>query len=206
MYYQNYEDYIRSILGYPVMTANGKYGNNISNTYNYEYVSNRPTYNQDILNLYPEIYKILNPMICKICEANTKPITEELLNQMTDEIYLNIESDGNINNRNTNTNLRNTDNSSKTSNNRTTEKNKETNREENTESMKNETRQARTPRNPVLRDLIKILILNQLLFGNSWQRPRPRPRQRPRYFQDNQLNQIRPQMLGEDRYYRDYLN
>ncbi len=206
MYYQNYEDYIRSILGYPVMTANGQYGNNISNTYNYEYVSNRPTYNQDILNLYPEIYKILNPMICKICEANTKPITEELLNQMTDEIYLNIESDGNINNRNTNTNLRNTDNSSKTSNNRTTEKNKETNREENTESMKNETRQARTPRNPVLRDLIKILILNQLLFGNSWQRPRPRPRQRPRYFQDNQLNQIRPQMLGEDRYYRDYLN
>lgn len=206
MYYQNYEDYIRSILGYPVMTANGQYGNNISNTYNYEYVSNRPTYNQDILNLYPEIYKILNPMICKICEANTKPITEELLNQMTDEIYLNIESDGNINNRNTNTNLRNTDNSSKTSNNRTTEKNKETNREENTESMKNETRQARTPRNPVLRDLIKILILNQLLFGNSWQRPRPRPRQGPRYFQDNQLNQIRPQMLGEDRYYRDYLN
>ena len=206
MYYQNYEDYIRSILGYPVMTANGQYGNNISNTYSYEYVSNRPTYNQDILNLYPEIYKILNPMICKICEANTKPITEELLNQMTDEIYLNIESDGNINNRNTNTNLRNTDNSSKTSNNRTTEKNKETNREENTESMKNETRQARTPRNPVLRDLIKILILNQLLFGNSWQRPRPRPRQRPRYFQDNQLNQIRPQMLGEDRYYRDYLN
>ena len=198
MYYQNYEDYIRSILGYPVMTANGQYGNNISNTYSYEYVSNRPTYNQDILNLYPEIYKILNPMICKICEANTKPITEELLNQMTDEIYLNIESDGNINNRNTNTNLRNTDNSSKTSNNRTTEKNKETNREENTESMKNETRQARTPRNPVLRDLIKILILNQLLFGNSWQRPR--------YFQDNQLNQIRPQMLGEDRYYRDYLN
>ncbi len=206
MYYQNYEDYIRSILGYPVMTANGQYGNNISNTYSYEYVSNRPTYNQDILNLYPEIYKILNPMICKICEANTKPITEELLNQMTDEIYLNIESDGNINNRNTNTNLRNIDNSSKTSNNRTTEKNKETNREENTESMKNETRQSRTPRNPVLRDLIKILILNQLLFGNSWQRPRPRPRQRPRYFQDNQLNQIRPQMPVEDRYYRDYLN
>ena len=32
-------------------------------------------------------------MVCKICEVNTKPITKELIEQMTDEIYLNIESE-----------------------------------------------------------------------------------------------------------------
>lgn len=230
MYYQNYEDYIRSILGYPVMTANGQYGNKNLNTYHYEYVSSRPTYNQDILNLYPEIYRILNPMICKICEANTKPITEELLDQMTDEIYLNIESDNlnselnttsvrvniskgnnesiNKNNRNTEnknlnlsnnrnnhkntiTNLRNTDSSKITSKNNSTTNNKEMNREDNNENVKVENRQVRSPRNPFLRDLIKILILNQLLYGNSRPRPRPRPR---------------PQMPREDRYYGNYLN
>ena len=94
MYYQNYEDYIRNILGYPIkqnLNINREF---YSDTYNYS--NNIPKYSSEILNLYPEIYKIINPMVCKICEANSKPITEELLEQMTDEIYLNIEGDMNI--------------------------------------------------------------------------------------------------------------
>lgn len=97
MYYQSYEDYIRSILGYPVLT-NSSYPN-ITYDYsdNYEFNTNiMPRYSNEILDLYPEIYKIINPMVCKICEANTKPITRELLEQMTDEIYLNIEGNANL--------------------------------------------------------------------------------------------------------------
>ena len=72
MYYQNYEDYIRSILGYPMQ--NNDYSGTYDNCSNirYEYLTAEPRYSDEILNLYPEIYKIINPMVCKICEANKK--------------------------------------------------------------------------------------------------------------------------------------
>lgn len=198
MYYQNYEDYIRNILGYPVMTSNDKYKNNIQNTYHYDYVSITPTYNKDILNLYPEIYKILNPMICKICEANTKPITEELLNQMTDEIYLNFESDNLSNEANEISNREKV----QRKNNKNFQTNisvphKEINRDNN-QDKEIETRQSKAFGNPILRDLIKILILNQLLYGNS--------RPRPYYYKDNQWSKVRPQPYTENRYYSGYLH
>ena len=75
MYYQNYEDYIRSILGYPVQNNMGcsvAYNSDQTNTYsnaNIEYLTSTPRYSNEILDLYPEIYKIVNPMVCKICEA-----------------------------------------------------------------------------------------------------------------------------------------
>lgn len=202
MYYQNYEDYIRSILGYPVMTSNDKYQNNIQNTYHYDYVSKTPTYNKDILNLYPEIYKIINPMICKICEANTKPITEELLNQMTDEIYLNFESDNLSNEANEISNRE----KAQRKNNKNFQTNtsvvhKEINKELNRDNKSDkeiESRQSKVFGNPILRDLIKILILNQLLYGNS--------RPRPNYYKDNQWSKVRPQLYTENRYYSEYLH
>ena len=83
MYYQNYEDYIRSILGYPTQAQN-TYSNDLN--MQYEYITQSPRYSSEILELYPEIYKIVNPMVCKICEANTKPITRELIDQMTEEV------------------------------------------------------------------------------------------------------------------------
>ena len=123
MYYQNYEDYMRSILGYPNYTAyNDMHSNNTNYNDIYSNYSNTsyqfeqgPRYSTEILDLYPEIYKIVNPMVCKICEVNTKPITQELIEQMTDEIYMNLESDNyggdetvnikvNIGNDNTNVN------------------------------------------------------------------------------------------------------
>ena len=189
MYYQNYEDYIRSILGYPVINnTNNQYANNNYSTYHYEYVTNKPTYNQNIINLYPEIYKILNPMVRKICESNTKPITEELLNKMTDEIYLNIESDINTDAQNTDSRTSiqptTTNNTSRRSNrtNSTLNNGDIKTHSENLSDNKKENRISKPPKNPILRDLIKILILNQLLYGNS--------KPMPRYYQRNQYNQI----------------
>jgi len=92
MYYQNYEEYMRNVLGYPTEASN------TYEMYNYGTMPyENPVYatidnNGDLINLYPEIYKIINPMVCKICESNTKTITRELVDQMTEEIYLNIEN------------------------------------------------------------------------------------------------------------------
>ena len=225
MYYQSYEDYIRSILGYPLQT-NSNYPNI---TYDYlddcEFNSNTmPRYSNEILDMYPEIYKIINPMVCKICEANTKPITRELVEQMTDEIYLNIEGNTNleedtVNVRvtvpSTNDNSRvsaNSLNSSSSGKSNLThspsKQNRNASSESNslTQSRTSETRPRRSERqeisitqaenqlrqleneisvpqnrqfrrNTTLRDLIKILILNQLLGGR---RPPHRPGRPPR--------------------------
>lgn len=196
MYYQNYEDYIRSILGYPVSTSNNTYQGNTYNysNYNYESIGNNiPRYNSEILELYPEIYKIVNPMVCKICEANSKPITRELIEQMTDEIYLNIECDNSeqdeVNIRVTlpkeassankrkdiskevrTTGTNSSSNIVKSSNNVSSRSSQSQVIQEEKNSDIPQNRQFR--RNNTLRDLIKILILNQLLGIN---RPPHRP-------------------------------
>ena len=182
MYYQNYEDYIRNILGYPVQSNINQISNSTYN--NYEYITNRPTYDKNILDLYPEIYKIINPMVCKICEANTKPITNELLEQMTDEIYLNIENDnseisnsnGDVVNIRVNVPKEQNINPNRRRQSDINRNNSEiSSRDDKKNDKENENRQIRRG-NPMLRDLIRILILNQLLFGHN----RP-PHSRPRY-------------------------
>ena len=189
MYFQSYEDYIRTILGYPVQ-------NEMSyNTYpncSYEYIE-QPRYSSEIMDLYPDIYKIINPMVCKICEANSKPITRELVEQMTDEIYLNIENDTTIEEDvvNVRVNLPPTKPESKSNNRqgRTRDLNNENssskkirdNRQENVNNVNDlnkvgdsQNRIIRPFRkNNTLRDLIKILILNQLLGGRRPHRPNP---------------------------------
>ena len=161
MYENDYEEYMRSILGYP----------NNNNTYHqptsFPYRNTINEINYD--DLYPDIYKILKPMIKKICDnPNYRSITNETLEAMTTEIYNNIESDINLVNinittspnsseltreaeksKNINNNTRNTVNANKVS----------------SSSNKEETRQCCG--NPTLRDLIKILILNQLLNNNA---------------------------------------
>ena len=201
MYYQNYEDYMRSILGYPMtmpINSNNTYDNYTNVTY--EYLT--PARNNDeILDLYPEIYKIIYPMVCKICEANTKPITRELVEKMTDEIYLNLESDPNnaeVVNLRVNLPTQDAKETSKTETSRkdvltktdsskvgTNRANRESfnmrnNRVENImdETQNNENRIIGRGRNRTLRDLIQILILNRLFGGNR--PPRPRPPRPPR--------------------------
>ncbi len=195
MYYQNYEDYMRNILGYSVREQN-----QFSDTYreypsivNYDYSAQLPRYSSEILDLYPEIYKIVNPMVCKVCETNTKPISRELIEQMVDEIYLNIESNpedyaGEVVNvrvnlpgtsqqeeKKQNKNSQLSSNVIPTSRIKDNRIEKRQEKVEKTVSVENRAKQNRLGRrNNTLRDLIKILILNQLLGGNM--RPsKPRP-------------------------------
>ena len=227
MYYQNYEDYISSILGYPVQNNMGcslGYNTDQTNTYsnaNIEYLTSMPRYSNEILDLYPEIYKIVNPMVCKICEANTKPITSELIEQMTDEIYLNLESDTNIDDEIINIRVNLPNSEAEANRNRQVQKNAQNtsgntskrirdNRQDNSsknrvEETANATSQPREDRqirrrNNTLRDLIKILILNQLLGWRRPQRPpRPFPPPRPPFPGGPRPNP-RPPIMPRDTY------
>ena len=143
-----YDEYMRSVLGYQPM-----------NTYDMNYdnwqMPNMTTMNmmqiQELEDCYPEIYRIVYPMIQKACNQNTRPVTRELIDNMTDEIYFAIEDKEMLENRN------------------------------NEEAS--EDRQIR--RNTNLNDLIRILILRELLGrpgfpGGRPPRPRPpRPPMRP---------------------------
>lgn len=45
--------------------------------------------------LYPEIYRKINPAVCQMCDKNVEPLTKELLEQMTEQIYNTVEGDVN---------------------------------------------------------------------------------------------------------------
>lgn len=205
MYFQNYEDYMRSILGYPMQPQNacGTTYADYSNM-NEDFAMQLPRYSSEIMDLYPEIYKIVNPMVCKLCEANTKPICKELIEQMTDEIYLNLESDPSqyvgevvnvevnlpdtremqVEKRKTQSNeikQNNISNTKSVKDSRYDSKNSRISESEHTQNLGNRQIQENRQfgrRNNILRDLIKILILNRLL-GGGVRSPRPPHRPRP---------------------------
>ena len=84
-----YEEYMRSVLGY-------------QNYDNWEF-PNMNAMNviqmQELENCYPDIYRIVYPMIQKSCNENTRPITRELIDRMTDDIYFSIEDKEMLENR-----------------------------------------------------------------------------------------------------------
>ena len=143
-----YEQYMRNVLGYQAMN---------NNTYDIMYYDNWDMSNMaamnniqmpELENCYPEIYTIVYPMVQRACSQNTRPITRELIDNMTDEIYFAIEDKEMLENRN--------------------------------KEEKGEDRQIR--RNTNLNDLIRILILRELLGRPGFpggRPPRPRPPRPP---------------------------
>ena len=105
MYDETYEEYIRSILGYPTQSI----ANMIPDNYAQE--NNTIRVNQQLKNYYPEVYKVLQPMVTKLCMENTNELTQEEIERMTDEIYTSFENSetpekGNQENRQENRNVR----------------------------------------------------------------------------------------------------
>ena len=173
MYNQSYEEYMRSILGYPMDYRNTY---ETCNTYNQNYdmyftpINYTNTNNQELEECYPEIYKIVYPMITKACMENKEPVTKELVDKMTHEIYTAIEVDNEINiNINLQNNVKSQNTQSMNVLNRNTKEVKD-------EPVR-EDRQ-RGPGNRTLNDLIRILILRELT-GRPGNFPNPRPRPQP---------------------------
>ena len=167
----------------------------------------------NVEDLYPDIYKIVNPLVCRVCQNNTKPITNDLIEQMISQVYSNIKADDiNI----VNINVETGDIVDKEINNRVQENRDLKSSKDRSEVRSSEETRNRRPNNPLLRDLIRILILNRL-FGN--QRPGPRPPMRPPFpgmpgprppmprFEQNILAenmQDFPQMYGYGNFYSNY--
>ena len=175
-----YEDYIQNLFGrdyrpyqntYDPMLRNTNCFNQIDGFEQYDYEQNNfyesipyDTFSNysarnivsDLENLYPEIYKIIYPMIQKACNQNTKPIDENLIDDMTDDIYSNIEADNIIN---LNINIENNRNE------------KVADKEKNSRCKVTENRQVNNP----IRDLIRILLIRELLDRPGYKPPRPRP-------------------------------
>lgn len=178
-----YDEYIRSILGYPHTNSYNNY-QNYSNQNNYNSANN----NSELEKCYPEIYKIVYPMITKKCANAKQDLTKEDIENMTDEIYYALEETNNIQlniNLGNNIETSQTINSTKTANKKTEVKVSETTGE------KRQTRQM----NSGLRDLIKILLIKELLNrpGNINRPPRPpmppsRPPMRPPFTQGGIFN------------------
>lgn len=150
MYDSNYEEYMQNVLGYSLRPQNTyQLPENI-----YEMPRNAGYENIDLESLYPDIYRMIQPMVQKACMRATGVINEEMINSMTDEIY-NVMSEETRNSKETN----------------------KSNAEIRTSNTQN-TRRVEEPRqnNYLLRDLIRILIIKELL------RRRPgRPPMRPGY-------------------------
>ncbi len=162
MYNETYDEYIRSILGYPPVDTNT----------NYQNYNNRNNYNtqndMELEKCYPEIYKIVYPMITKKCSNITSSLTNDDIENMTDEIYYALEEKNEIQ---VNINLTNEVKTSQTSNMTKAVSKKPEVRINETSEEKRQTRQF----NRGLRDLIKILLIRELLNrpGRPPHNPRP---------------------------------
>ena len=127
MNYQDYDEYMRSLIGYPNMRTS------LSPS-----MFPMEAYSDDLERMYPEVYRVVYPMVCFACDNIRTPVTEEMLDMMTDDIYDRVEADGRIN----------VDISVEVRNNE--------------EVQENRQRRPRR-RNRFLRDLIRILLLRELL-------------------------------------------
>ena len=186
-----YEEYMQNFFNYPAAGYRNTYeqyeGNNYGFSYEprygYEMVENYPySYNQgyvqgnmtgfqnrnmaqELEDYYPEIYKIVYPMVRKVCAQNNRGYGKNDIDRMVEEVYNNIEANDAVQ-----LNI--------TLNNDVRGGAKEEGSKDAEEENRNENRQIR--RNSGLNDLIRILILRELLGRPGCFGPNCRPGVGPR--------------------------
>lgn len=150
----SYEKYMRTVLGYTPNCMQDTFDTN-----DYYIIGSNNNYMNDssLDDLYPDMYKKVYPLVCKECNTNTMPITREILEQMTDNVLNQIEIDLKIQ-----TNVK-------------IETRKEDTKPQNSRQLEGNTRtEDRAPRRDnTLRDLIKILILKELIDRGRFPGNRP---------------------------------
>lgn len=149
----SYDEYIRSILGYPPRSAM----NNTYQNYTEQNIDYGSRTNLELEGCYPEIYKIVYPMVTTKCSNLRSSVTNDDIENMTDEIYFALEEKNEIQ---LNINLSN-DVRTSNSNNTNSDRKPEVRISQKSED-KREVRETRQI-NRGLRDLIKILLIRELL-------------------------------------------
>ena len=158
MYNNSYEEYMRTVLGY-VPNTNCMQCDFQCNQDDHYIVPENLIDNSNLEKMYPEIYRKVYPLVCKECMNNNMQLTDEILETMVDRIENSIELDLKVN---TNVKVIN---------------GKRDDRIEDRQYKQNKS---------LLRDLIKILILRELLQQNRPPYPGgpvrpPMPGPRPPY-------------------------
>ena len=149
MFYQNYDDYMRDVF----------YFNGLSNNpNNMFYMQNQSTQN-NLSSYYPSIHKIVYPVVQRVTSGtNYQYINEDIINDMVNTVYGIVEGDiNNIENVSSN----NINNDSKRTNQTTTQVNASSNSPSNINNTNNFSNL--NSNNSLLRDLIKILVIRELI-------------------------------------------
>lgn len=167
MGYNSYEEYMNNLLGKCNRTEQDKpiQGDITIDSEIEEVQDNEINISeQDISKyemLYPDIYKIVYPMVCKRCLNVQEDITRDLVESITNEIYEVVEKEEEQEDRKETVNCNFYSSFKNYRNYRNTPRINENN-------VHKETRQ----RNYLLNDLIKILVLRELI-GSGKRPPRP---------------------------------
>lgn len=176
MYYQNYEDYMRAVLGYPQERREEYVPCEFEQGYYYE---NRLANTKELENCYPQIYKIINPVVCEVCGKYRGEYTKESVDMLVNEVYKRISMNNEVNikvqidnrsqEKDANRNIAPCNctgvNTLKSNGSVNCNKNNDESKR-NTEEENN--RQIRQNNNQFLNDLIRILLLNQILGGGGF--------------------------------------
>lgn len=167
MYNYDYNEYMNNLLGYNIaMNRNSIYNNTIE-PYENENVFTYQQTDKALEECYPDIYKIVYPMVCKACLYINEEITEDLVERITNEVYENLEQDE------TPEEIRSAEvkiNYSNIHNNRMIR--------DSQKNIKENKIEEKRQRNFLLNDLIRILVLRELI-GTGRRLPRPIFTQRP---------------------------
>lgn len=173
MYNNVYQEYINNMLGQSYRNTINFAENTYNNFEQMEYFQN-DNMNQELEKFYPDLYRIIYPMVKAACMRNTKPLTKECIDEMVNEIYSNLVSEDEM--TVLNINLTNEIKSKSTTDLKSSSKTI-LNSKSDSKGASERRNTNRRPNNFVLNDLIRILLIRELLGrpGNVFPRPPVRP-------------------------------
>ncbi len=194
MFYQNNNDYMRDAFfysqpqnstyqypemnGYNVMPSNTLANSTMPNNmmqgcYGMNYNAN---HSNNVANMYPQVYKIIDPVASRVIANNNYPYyTEDNLNNMVDTVFNIVQGDvSSLTSTNTVTEFNASDDTVTQGTARTSSANNNSTRQTNTNTTTNMSGTVTTTSvqnsnndNQLLKDLIKIIIIKQLLSRPS---------------------------------------
>lgn len=147
---------------------------NMMNNMNGMYMGQNASPNQNLSNLYPSVYRIIMPVISRVLSnSNCQFFNEDILNNMVDTVYNIVEGQIEYEEEPINrTSINNSENSSSNNNSSNSGSSNTTSRNSETRTVQqvNQNSSGRNVRNDnLLRDIIKILILKELISRRNQQ-------------------------------------